>query len=312
MALERLQKLLARAGIASRRRAEDLIVAGRVSVDGQVVSELGARADTRRSRVEVDGRRIVSEDFVYGVLHKPRGTVCTLRDPEGRETVRDLLRGVGARVVPVGRLDYHTSGVLLFTNDGEFASTLQHAKTKAPKVYVAKLRGLVGDQALERLRDSIVIDGRQTRPAAARVLRREGDKTWVEFTLEEGRNRQIRRLGDHANSPVLRLARIAHAGITAEGLRPGTWRLLSVDELVKLKKQYGVPKRVRRPHAPAGGGRGAGRKGTERPERRATAPSGRPSRARTRAGGARQGRSAPGPGSAPLGTTRPSKKKRRR
>jgi 23S rRNA pseudouridine2605 synthase len=249
MTIERLQKLLARAGVASRRKAEELIVAGRVSVDGRIVTELGAKADSRRSRVELDGRRIVSENLVYGVLHKPRGTVCTLHDPEGRPTIAELLRGVGVRVVPVGRLDYHTSGVLLFTNDGDFASKLGHAKSGAPKVYVAKVRGMVDEARLERLRDSIVIDGKATRPAAARVLRHEGDKAWLEFTLKEGRNRQLRRLGEHANTPILRLARVEQAGITSEGLRPGNWRLLSMDELVKLKKQYGVPARVRSANA---------------------------------------------------------------
>src|SRR5688572_7241191 len=251
MALERLQKLLARAGITSRRKAEELIVRGRVSVDGRIVSELGARADSRKSRIEVDGKRIVAEDLVYGVLHKPRGTVCTLSDPEGRPTIAELLRDVGARVVPVGRLDYHTSGVLLFTNDGDFASTLQHAKTGALKVYVAKVHGPVDERVLARFKESIVIDGRPTRPAEARVLRHEGDKCWLEFSLKEGKNRQIRRLGEHAASPILRLVRTEQAGITIEGLRPGNWRFLSVDELTKLKKQYGVPKRVRRPPNPA-------------------------------------------------------------
>lgn len=251
MALERLQKLLARAGVSSRRKAEELIVRGRVSVDGRIVSELGARADSRKSRIEVDGKRIVAEDLVYGVLHKPRGTVCTLRDPEGRPTIADLLRGVGARVVPVGRLDYHTSGVLLFTNDGDFASALQHAKTGAPKVYVAKVHGSVDERVLARFKESIVIDGRPTRPADARILRHEGDKCWLEFSLKEGKNRQIRRLGEHAQSPILRLVRTEQAGITVEGLRPGNWRFLTVDELAKMKKQYGVPKRVRRPPNPA-------------------------------------------------------------
>ena len=251
MPLERLQKLLARAGITSRRKAEELIVRGRVSVDGRIVSELGARADSRRSRVEVDGKRIVAEDLVYGVLHKPRGTVCTLSDPEGRPTIADLLRGVGARVVPVGRLDYHTSGVLLFTNDGDFASALGHAKTGAPKLYVAKVHGPVDERVLARLTESIVIDGRPTRPAEARILRHEGDKAWLEFSLKEGKNRQIRRLGEHAQSPILRLVRTEQAGITVEGLRPGQWRFLSVDEQIKLKKQFGVPARVRRPPNPA-------------------------------------------------------------
>jgi len=251
MPLERLQKLLARAGITSRRKAEELIVRGRVSVDGRIVSELGARADSRKSRIEVDGKRIVAEDLVYGVLHKPRGTVCTLSDPEGRPTIADLLRGVGARVVPVGRLDYHTSGVLLFTNDGDFASALGHAKTGAPKLYVAKVHGPVDERVLARLTESIVIDGRPTRPAEARILRHEGDKAWLEFSLKEGKNRQIRRLGEHAQSPILRLVRTEQAGITVEGLRPGQWRFLSVDEQIKLKKQFGVPARVRRPPNPA-------------------------------------------------------------
>ena len=251
MPVERLQKLLARAGITSRRKAEELIVRGRVAVDGRIVSELGARADSRKSRIEVDGKRIVAEDLVYGVLHKPRGTVCTLSDPEGRPTIADLLRGVGARVVPVGRLDYHTSGVLLFTNDGDFASALGHAKTGAPKLYVAKVHGPVDERVLARLTESIVIDGRPTRPAEARILRHEGDKAWLEFSLKEGKNRQIRRLGEHAQSPILRLVRTEQAGITVEGLRPGQWRFLSVDEQIKLKKQFGVPARVRRPPNPA-------------------------------------------------------------
>jgi len=255
MPLERLQKLLARAGVTSRRKAEALIVAGRVSVDGRIVTELGVRADPRRSRVEVDGKRVVAEDLVYGVLHKPRGTVCTLHDPEGRRTVAELLKGVGARVVPVGRLDYHTSGVLLFTNDGDFASTLGHARSKAPKIYVAKVRGQLNERDLERLRESIVIDGRATRPVAARLLRHEGDKTWLEFTLVEGRNRQIHRLGEHAGTAVLRLARIEQAGINTQGLRPGQWRFLTPDELSQLKKTYGVPARVH--HSPRAGARQA-------------------------------------------------------
>ncbi|MFO7178389.1 MAG: pseudouridine synthase [Pseudomonadota bacterium] len=245
MAEERLQKLLARAGIASRRAAERLILAGRVSVDGRIVRELGVRADPRRARVEVDGRRIVPEPLVYLVLNKPRGVVSTLSDPEGRTTVRDLLRDVGVRVVPVGRLDYHTSGALLFTNDGEFASRLQHPRGGVPKEYVAKVRGVVDEAGLARLQQSITIEGRATRPAEVRILRVEDSKTWLAITLREGRNRQVRRLGEAAGYPVLRLSRTAHAGITTEGLRPGQWRYLTRDELVALKKAYGVPQRVR-------------------------------------------------------------------
>jgi 23S rRNA pseudouridine2605 synthase len=251
--VERLQKVLARAGIASRRAAEQIILAGRVRVDGRVVRELGTQVDPRKSRVEVDGNKIVAEKLIYIVLHKPRGVVCTLSDPEGRPTIRELLKGAGGRLVPVGRLDFHTSGALLCTNDGEFAQALAHPKREVPKVYVAKVKGTVDDDALERFRERIVIDGRPTQPAQVRRLRFEGDKTWLEITLREGRNRQVRRLGEATGFPVMRLARLSHAGVTSEDLRPGQWRELTLDELVDLKKTYGVPKKVRAPsleHAP--------------------------------------------------------------
>jgi 23S rRNA pseudouridine2605 synthase len=243
---ERLQKVLARAGLASRRAAEELITKGRVRVDGRVVTELGVRVGPK-AKVEVDGKKIEAEPFVYLILHKPRAVMCTLSDPEGRPTVAELVRGAGARVVPVGRLDFHTSGALLMSNDGDFAGVITHPRHKVPKIYVAKVRGLVDDRALERLRQSIEIDGQPTRPAEVTILRFEGDKTWLRVVLQEGKNRQVRRLGEFAGFPVMRLARLEHAGISTEGLRPGTWRHLSVDELNDLKHSYGVPRRV---HAP--------------------------------------------------------------
>jgi 23S rRNA pseudouridine2605 synthase len=243
--LERLQKVLSRAGVASRRKAEELISAGRVRVGGRVVTELGTRVDPERDRVELDGKRLTAEARVYIVVHKPRAVMCTMSDPEGRPTIAELVRHAGARVVPVGRLDFHTSGVLLMTNDGDFAAVLGHPSKEAPKTYVAKLRGVVDAAVLERLGESIEIDGRATRPAGVRLLRVEGDKSWVEVTLREGRNRQVRRLGDAAGFPVLRLVRSSFAGIEAAGLRPGEWRHLTVSELTDLKHQFGVPKRVR-------------------------------------------------------------------
>jgi 23S rRNA pseudouridine2605 synthase len=243
LAEERLQKVLARAGIASRRAAEELITARRVRVDGRIVSELGTRVDSR-ARIEVDGRVVVAEPLVYVVLHKPRGVVCTLKDPEGRPTVAEYLKDVGARVVPVGRLDFHTSGALICTNDGETASKLMHPRHHAEKEYVAKVSGVVDERTLDKLRERIVIDGRATQPAEVRLLRVEEGKSWLGVKLGEGRNRQVRRLGEHAGVPVMRLVRVGHAGITAEGLRPGEWRRLTLDELKDLKKQYGVPRRI--------------------------------------------------------------------
>jgi len=245
MAVERLQKVLARSGIASRRKAEQLIVAGRVRVDGRVVTELGLSVDARRSRIEVDGQQVTAEPFVYLAWHKPREVMSTMNDPEGRSTVADFTQAVGVRVVPVGRLDFHTSGVMLLTNDGELASKLSHPASQVPKEYVAKVKGMVSEDSVERWKQSIVIDGRATRPAEVRRLRREGDKTWLAIVLREGRNRQVRRLGEAAGYQVMRLARVAYAGITVDGLKPGQWRHLTVDELKDLKRRFGVPARVR-------------------------------------------------------------------
>jgi 23S rRNA pseudouridine2605 synthase len=257
--LERLQRTLARAGVASRRKAEDLIRAGRVRVNGRIVTELGVRVDPAVDGVELDGRALVAERLVYVLLNKPRGVVSTVRDPEGRPTVLGCLEGIGVRVVPVGRLDFHTSGVLLLTNDGDFASVLSHPRTQVPKMYVAKVAGELGDRDLERWRQSIVIEGRATRPAEVKRLRTAGGKTWLEVTLHEGRNRQVRRLGEAAGYAVLRLWRVAFAGLTAQGLPPGRYRQLTTEELTRLQRAYGVPRRVRAPRperAPRKAGRG--------------------------------------------------------
>jgi 23S rRNA pseudouridine2605 synthase len=242
---ERLQKIISRAGFASRRAGEELILAGRVRVNGRIVTELGAKADLFKDTIEVDGRRLVPESPRYIVLHKPRNVVSTLSDPEGRPTVAELLREAGARLYPVGRLDFATSGVLLITNDGEFANGLLHPRGGVPKTYVLKVKGLMTDEDLDRWREGVELDDGKTLPAEVRLLRHEEDKTWFEVTLREGRNQQIRRMGEATGFPVMRLARTSFAGITSEGLRPGAWRSLTPDELLALRKQFGVPKRIR-------------------------------------------------------------------
>lgn len=226
--------MLAQAGVASRRRAEELISAGRVRVAGQVVTTLGLRVDPARDTIEVDGRRVSAEPLAYVLFHKPRGVVSTMSDPAGRPALADYMKDVGVRVVPVGRLDFQTSGVLLLTNDGTFARNLLHPSRGVLKEYVLKVKGRVDDAGLARLRESIDIDGRRTRPAQVEVARHESDKTWLEVVLHEGKNRQIRRLAEHAGYLVMRLARVSFAGLSLDGLRAGEWRHLTRAELRSL------------------------------------------------------------------------------
>lgn len=243
--MERLQKIIASAGVCSRRAAEELIAKGRVRVNGHVVTELGAKADPRKDKIEVDNKRIDAEDLVYLVLHKPRGFVSTLADPEGRPTVADLTAEISERLHPVGRLDFATSGVLLMTNDGELTNALLHPRSKAPKTYVVKLDKVIDDDELEVWRDGIELEDGKTQPADVRRIRNEQGKTWLEVTLREGRNHQLRRMAAATGFVAMRLARLSFAGIDSEGLKPGKWRPLTVDELRMLKRTYGVPKRVR-------------------------------------------------------------------
>jgi len=244
---ERLQKILAQAGVASRRAAEKLIVDGRVRVNGRIVTELGAKAVPGKDAIEVDGKRLVREKPVYYVLHKPREVVSTVDDPEGRPTVRALLKRVPERVFPVGRLDYHTSGALLLTNDGELAEALLRPRQKVPKVYAAKVQGRVDVPELDKLRNGVVLDdGTKTQPAEVFVIREDGNNTWVQLTLREGKNRQIHRMFEALGRRVSRLARISFAGIPTDGLRPGEYRPLGARELEKLKKNYVTPYKRRK------------------------------------------------------------------
>lgn len=247
---ERLQKFLAQAGIASRRAAEDLIREGRVRVNGRVVTELGTKIRPHADRVDLDGKRVVGQKPAYYVVHKPKGMVTTLKDPEGRPTIADILTRIPERVVPVGRLDFNTSGVLLCTNDGEMAEALTRPSGRVPKKYVAKVRGHLEELALKTLRTGVLLDdGYRTRPAEVLVDREEPRVTWLVITLHEGKNRQIHRMVEAVQSAVMRLARIEFAGISHDGLRPGQYRPLHPSELADLKKRYLNPYRKAKANA---------------------------------------------------------------
>ncbi len=242
---DRLQKILARAGIASRRSAEQLIEAGRVRVNGKTVTELGSRADPRSDRIEVDGKRIVAEDPVYILLHKPRAVMSTLDDPEGRPTVADILKTLPLRVYPVGRLDYQTSGALLLTNDGDFTARMLHPRHHVPKTYLVKVKGEMEKEDAAKWREGVMLEDGPTLPTEIILSKREAGHTWFELIMREGRNQQIRRMGEATGFPVVRLTRLAFAGIGIDGLRAGQWRFLSTSEMRDLRSLYGVPKHMR-------------------------------------------------------------------
>jgi 23S rRNA pseudouridine2605 synthase len=232
---ERLQKIIASAGLASRRKAEELIVEGRVSVNGRAVTELGSKADVARDQIRVDGRPLPRPSrHVYLLLNKPPGYVSTVRDPQGRPTVISLLRGVKERVYPVGRLDYHSSGLLLLTNDGELANLLMARASAVPRTYHVKLEGRPQASELERLEQGVVLDGRRTAPARIRLLA-DREKPWYEIVLTEGRYHQVRRMFERIGQGVVKLKRVRVAFLTDEGLAPGHFRHLSPAEVKRLK-----------------------------------------------------------------------------
>jgi 23S rRNA pseudouridine2605 synthase len=245
---ERLQKLIAAAGLSSRRGAEVLITQGRVSVNGRVVTELGSKADPERDSIKVDGRPVRQPQAgLYILLNKPRGVICTLSDPQGRTRVTDLVK-VRGRVYPVGRLDYNTEGLILLTNDGSFARTVSGAGEHIPKVYEVKVKSTPDEEDLERLRQGIRLrDG--TQYGACRITRlREGNNAWLEVTLMQGRNLQIRKMFEAIRCPVLKLRRRRIGFLTDEGLPVGRYRLLASEEVQRLlhsERPGGV--RVRKP-----------------------------------------------------------------
>jgi len=239
MPLERLQKIIAGAGIVSRRKAEELITAGRVVVNGQPVTELGSKADPETDHIRVDGKLLKGpERHVYLALNKPKGYVTTMSDPEGRPTISKLIKGVKGRVYPVGRLDYASEGLLLLTNDGDLAHKLMHASSHVPKTYVVKVAKQPKPEDIEKLRAGVKIlekGGRrvQTGPALIRIVR-EADNPWYEVTLVEGRNRQIRKMFEEVGHHVEKIRRVRYGPLELD-VPPGEFRPLTLMEISKLR-----------------------------------------------------------------------------
>jgi 23S rRNA pseudouridine2605 synthase len=236
----RLQKVLAAAGIASRRASEELIARGRVAVDGRIVTELGTRVDPERARIEVDGVRVsVRRDHEYVILNKPLDVITTAKDTHGRRTVLDLVRSQG-RLFPVGRLDADTTGVLILTDDGELAHRLAHPRFAIPRVYIAEVRGSVADETCRKLERGLPLDDGPARAISARVQGRGRRSTQIEITMTEGRKREVRRMLEAVGHPVSTLARVSFGPVRLSGLRLGATRSLSPAEVGELYKLVGL------------------------------------------------------------------------
>jgi pseudouridine synthase len=244
---ERLNKVISRAGVASRRAADQLIEAGRVRVNGRIIRELGTRVDPKNDSVAVDGKAIppIPTVHTYLMLHKPKGYVTTMSDPEGRRTIADLLEEVRPRVYPVGRLDYDSEGLLLLVDDGDLGSKLMHPSHEVDKIYMVKVKGTPDQIALNRLRKGIRLDDRPTRPATISMKKR-GDNSWLEVTIREGRRRQIRRMFLAVGHRVLKLRRVAYGGLRLGDLPIGALRHLTAKEVGQLRRVSGGAGRRRK------------------------------------------------------------------
>ncbi|MEW4370325.1 pseudouridine synthase [Paenibacillus sp. WLX1005] len=236
--MERLQKILAQAGIASRRKSEELILAGKVTVNGEVVTELGTKADPTVDEITVNGRSIAAEKKVYYMLNKPKGVITSASDPEGRKTVQNYMDGVKERVYPVGRLDYDSEGLLIMTNDGELANFLTHPKHHVPKTYLVTVEGVPHGEALEKFRQGIKLEDGMTQPAEAEYYDVDTDKkqATIRVTIYEGRNRQIRRMFEALSHKVIRLKRISFGELLIGNLKRGIYRPLTKQEIDQLQK----------------------------------------------------------------------------
>jgi 23S rRNA pseudouridine2605 synthase len=234
--VERLQKILSRAGVASRREAEALIAAGRVAVNGVVVTALGSKADAEKDRISVDGRPVrPSTAKLYVLLNKPVGYVTTMKDPQGRPIVTDLLKGVQERVYPVGRLDYNTEGLLLLTNDGDLANRLAHPRHEVEKEYLVRVRGGVAREQLQLLAAGVELEDGMTAPAVVHLVRESENNSWLSIAIHEGRYRQVRRMCEAVGLSVVRLKRTRYGFLQVGELKSGEYRLLSTLEVDGLR-----------------------------------------------------------------------------
>jgi 23S rRNA pseudouridine2605 synthase len=242
---QRLQKLIAAAGIASRRHAEELIVAGKVTVNGEVIKELGAKADPEKDHIKVNGKlinpQLRSREKIYVLLNKPKGYLSSVSDPEGRPLVTELLPPSLGRVHPVGRLDFNTEGLLLLTNDGEFTNFITAARNQVEKIYEVKVKGVPADAGIERLRRGVTLDdGTRTAPAKIVKVSETQTNAWYEVTLHQGRNQQVRRMFEMIGHSVLKLRRVRIGFLRDENLKPGHWRLLSAGEVARMMQKRKV------------------------------------------------------------------------
>lgn len=233
---ERLQKILAAAGIASRREAEKLILAGRVRINDVVVTKLGTQADRGRDKITVDGRSVTfTEKKAYYLFHKPENVMVTRCDPQGRPTIYDYLKGIGERVNSVGRLDFDSEGLVLLTNDGDLHARLTHPRHEIPKVYHVKISEHLTEAELQRLGEGIDIGGYVTQSCKAKVFKKNPHNSWLEITLKEGKNRQVRRMIEALGHKVLRLVRVGIGRLRLGELKKGEWRPLSAGEIFELR-----------------------------------------------------------------------------
>ena len=234
---ERLQKIISKCGIASRRKAEELITEGLVTVNGRPAT-IGMKADLERDHIKVKGKLISSAGSkVYLIFNKPVMCITAMSDAQKRTTVKDFLQRVKAKVYPVGRLDYKSEGLLILTNDGELTNAVLHPKNKIPKTYRVKIDGFLEDRDILKLERGIKLDDGMTAPAKVKIVKRLKANSWIDITIHEGRKRQIRRMLERVGHPVIRLIRTRINGLRLEGLKPGEYRYLTQEEVVKLKTE---------------------------------------------------------------------------